>query len=133
LEASVPQNPVVSVVEDDQSARDGIRDLIEAMSFVAETFERAEDFLNSNALHSTSCLIADVHLPGMTGLELHSRLVSSGKVIPTILITAFPSERDRARALQAGVVCYLTKPLSDSEFPACIELALDRKPDMRKT
>ena len=124
------QKPVISIVDDNRSVREGTRDLIEAMSFVAETFQRAEDFLNSDILHSTSCLIVDVQLPGMSGLQLHSHLVSSGKVIPTILITAFPSEKDRARAVQAGVVCYLVKPLNDSELPACIELALDRKPDM---
>jgi len=117
---------VISIVDDNRSVREGTRDLIEAMSFVAETFQRAEDFLNSDILHSTSCLIVDVQLPGMSGLQLHGHLVSSGKVIPTILITAFPSEKDRARALQAGAVCYLVKPLNDSELPACIELALDR-------
>lgn len=124
------QNPVISIVEDDQSVRDGTRDLIEAMSFAAETFERAGDFLESKIIHSTSCLIADVHLSGMSGFELHTRLVESGKIIPTILITAFPNTKTRARALQAGVVCYLTKPINESELLACIQLALKyRKTD----
>jgi FixJ family two-component response regulator len=133
MEARAPKKPVISIVDDDQSFREGTRDLIEAMGFVAETFRRAEDFLKSNTLDSTSCLIADVRMPGMSGLELYHRLVGSGKVIPTILITAFPNSKDRARALQAGVVCYLSKPFNESELPACIELALDRKPDTRES
>ena len=77
-------------------------------------------------------MIADVQMPGMTGLELYDRLVRSGKVIPTILMTAFPSKEDKARALRAGVVGYLTKPFSDSELLACIRAALDyRKTDTR--
>ena len=92
MEARAPKKPVISIVDDDQSFREGTRDLIEAMGFVAETFRRGEDFLKSDAIDSTSCLIADVQMPGMTGLELHDRLVGSGKVIPTILITAFLTE-----------------------------------------
>ena len=126
LEAGVPQKPVIAIVDDDQSVRVGTMDLIEAMGFVAATFQRAEEFLNSRGLRSTSCVIADVQMPGMTGLELHDRLVRSGTVIPTILITAFPNDEDRARALQAGVVGYLTKPFSDSELLACIQSAIER-------
>ena len=128
----MPQKPVISIVDNDQSARVGTTDLIEAMGFVAATFERAEDFLNSPSLLNTSCVIADVQMPGMTGLELYDRLVTSGKVIPTILMTAFPNKEDKARALRAGVVGYLTKPFSDSELLACIRAALDyRKTDTR--
>jgi FixJ family two-component response regulator len=71
-----------------------------------------------------SCLIADMQMPGMTGLELHNRLVTSGEPIPTVLITAFPDERARERALQAGVVGYLTKPFSENELLAYIRSAL---------
>ena len=99
-------------------------DLLNSMGFAAEAFERASDFLNSDRLESTSCLIADVQMPGMTGVELHSRLIGSGKFIPTILITAFPNDRDRGRALQNGVRSYLTKPFSDNELLACIREAL---------
>jgi FixJ family two-component response regulator len=120
----VPSKPVISIVDDDESAREGTMDLIQAMGFFAEAFERAEDFLKSNRLHSTSCLIADVRMPGMTGLELHNRLVGSGNIIPTILITAFPDDRDRARALQAGVICYLSKPFKDDDLLACVRSAL---------
>ena len=116
--------PVISIVDDDQSVREGTMDLLNSIGFAAEAFEHANDFLNSNRLNSTSCLIADVQMPGMTGLDLHNRLVGSGNVIPTILITAFPNDRDRMRALQNGVRWYLTKPFSENELLACIREAL---------
>jgi FixJ family two-component response regulator len=121
----VPKKPVISIVDDDPSVREGTVDLLDSMGFIAEPFERADDFLKSNRLHSTSCLISDVRMPGMTGLELHNRLVESGNVIPTILITAFPNDRDRERALQAGVKCYLTKPFNEDDLLACIRSALE--------
>lgn len=121
----MPKKPVISIVDDDPSVREGTVDLLDSMGFIAEPFERADDFLKSNRLHSTSCLISDVRMPGMTGLELHNRLVESGNVIPTILITAFPNDRDRERALQAGVKCYLTKPFNEDDLLACIRSALE--------
>jgi FixJ family two-component response regulator len=122
--------PVISIIDDDPSVREGTMDLLNSMGLAAEAFERANDFLNSNGPHRTSCLIADVQMPGMTGLELHNRLVGSGNVIPTILITAFPNDRDRTRALQNGVRWYLTKPFSENELLACIREAL--KTDKRQ-
>lgn len=116
-------NSVISIVDDDQSVREGTRDLIEAMGFVAGTFDCAEKFLESDLLDTTACLIADVRLPGMTGFALHDRLVRFGKRIPTILITAFPKDKDRVRALQASAICYLTKPIIESELIACIRAA----------
>jgi FixJ family two-component response regulator len=115
--------PVISIVDDDASVREGTIDLLASMGFAAEAFESANDFLNSNRLH-TSCLIADVQMPGMTGLELHHRLVGSVNAIPTILITAFPNDRDRTRALKNGVRCYLTKPFNENELLDCIREAL---------
>ena len=98
-------------------------DLLNSMGFVTETFERAHEFLASERLNSTSCLIADVQMPGMTGIELHRRLIASGRNIPTILITAFPDERDRA--MQSGAICYLIKPYHDEDLLSCIHSALD--------
>ena len=83
-------------------------------------FECAEDLLKSRRRRNVSCLIADVQMPGMTGIELHNRLVASGEPIPTVLITAFPDEGSRERALQAGVIGYLTKPFSEADLLACI-------------
>jgi FixJ family two-component response regulator len=87
-------------------------------------FECAEGLLKSRRRASVSCLITDVEMPGMTGLELHHRLAASSKPIPTIVITAFPDERARKRALQAGVICYLTKPFSEDDLLACIRSIL---------
>jgi FixJ family two-component response regulator len=89
-------------------------------------FECAEDLLKSRRRRNVSCVIADVQMPGMTGIELHDRLVASGAPIPTILITAFPDERSRERALQAGVIGYLTKPFSEDDLLACIRSKLGR-------
>ena len=116
--------PVVSIVDDDQSVRDGIADLIRAIGFDAQVFERAEHFLQSSSLDCTACLITDVRMPGMTGLELVDRLVASRKPIPTVLITAFPMDVDRSRALRAGVIGYLTKPVDENELVSCIMSAL---------
>jgi FixJ family two-component response regulator len=115
---------VVSIVDDDQSVRDGIVDLVRASGFDAEAFERAEHFLQSSRLQRTSCLITDARMPGMTGLELYDRLVASGRLIPTIVITAFPRDADRARALRAGVLCYLAKPVDEDELITCIKSAV---------
>jgi FixJ family two-component response regulator len=114
----------VSIVDDDQSVRDGIVDLIRAIGFDAEAFERAELFLQSGRLQHTSCLITDARMPGMSGLELYDRLVASGRAIPTIVITAYPLDADRARALGAGVLCYLAKPVDEDELIACIKSAV---------
>jgi FixJ family two-component response regulator len=122
---------VVAIIDDDQSVRDGIADLVRAMGFDAEAFEHAEDFLQSGRAANPSCLITDMRMPGMTGLELHDRLVASGRRIPTIVITAFPKDGDQARALQAGVVCYIAKPFENNELAACIVSALEARDPKR--
>jgi FixJ family two-component response regulator len=119
-------NAVISIVDDDASVREATIDLMAALGFTTQAFPCAEDFLKSDWLHRTSCLIADVQMPGMSGLELHNRLVSSGNSIPTVLITAYPDDRIRIRALQAGVIGYLTKPFTDDELLDCIRSALER-------
>lgn len=121
----MPKKQVIAIVDDDELAREGTIDLIKSMGFIAKAFERAEDFLKSDYLNSSSCLIADVLMPGMTGIELHNRLVEAGNITPTILITSFPSDRDRARARQAGAICYLAKPFDDEDLLACVPSALE--------
>jgi FixJ family two-component response regulator len=118
---------VVAIVDDDESARDGLMTLMESCGYSAKTFESGESFLSSSRLSDTDCLVADIHMPGMSGLELYSRLVASGQAIPTILITARDDERTRARALQAGVLCYLPKPCDETELLSCIESALGNR------
>jgi FixJ family two-component response regulator len=131
-EAGLLEKPVISIVDDDPSVREGTMDLLNSMGFIAETFQRADEFLESDRRRNTSCLIADVQLPGMTGLELYDHLVGAGQVVPTILITAFPDDKDRARALRAGVSCYLAKPFSETELLACIQSALECRRDARR-
>ena len=123
----MPRTAVVAIVDDDQSVREALTSLVRALGYVAVTFECAEDLLKSKRRRNASCMIADVQMPGMTGIELHNRLVASGEPIPTILITAFPDARSRERALQAGVIGYLTKPFSEDDLLACIRSILGRR------
>ena len=116
--------PVIAIVDDDQSVREALTSLVRSLGYAAIAFERAEDLLSSRRRHGASCLIADVQMPGMTGLDLHNQLVTSGQPIPTILITAFPDETMRERALRAGVIGYLTKPFSEDDLLACIRSTL---------
>ena len=95
-----------------------------SMGFSAEAFGSAEDFLDSAHLSRTDCLVADVNMPGMSGLDLHQRLAATGRAIPTILITAYPNERVRALALNAGVLCYLAKPFAEGDLLGCLRTAL---------
>jgi FixJ family two-component response regulator len=120
----MPMNRVISIVDDDQSVREGTMDLLNSMGYVAVAFERADEFLQFERLFTSSCLIADMQLPGMSGLELHEHLIESGRTVPIILITAFPDDKDRTRALRAGVTCYLTKPFNENDLLACIRSAL---------
>jgi FixJ family two-component response regulator len=120
------KKPVIAIVDDDDSIREATMSLMRALDFSAEAYPCAEDFLTSGRLQRTSCLIADVRMPGMSGLELHRRLVLSGNPIPTVLITAHPDDGTRARALEAGIIGYLTKPFDD-DLLGCIRSALDHR------
>jgi len=121
---------LISVVDDDESLREALTGLLRSLGFAVEAFPSAVDFLASPTIGNTSCLIADIHMPRVTGIELHSRLTELGYAIPTILITAYPDDAVRARALANGVVCYLRKPFDDDALIACIGKILDRpKPD----
>jgi len=115
---------IVMIVDDDDSIRKAVRRLMKAYGLAVETFGSAEEYLDSDRLDKTSCLILDVHMPGMNGLELQKRLVASGCVIPIIFITAFTDESARARAMTAGAVGYLAKPFADEDLLNCIHAAL---------
>jgi FixJ family two-component response regulator len=116
----------IAIIDDDEQSRAALADLMQAMGFTIEAFPSAADFLTSPNIHHTSCLIVDVHMPRMTGIELHSRLLGSGYDIPTILITAYPDDSARARSLEHGVVDYLTKPIDEAVLLRCVESALQR-------
>jgi FixJ family two-component response regulator len=120
----MPKKQLIAIVDDDECARTGTIDLVESMGFVAKAFERGKDVLKSDYLHSSSCLIADVGMPGITGIELHDRLVESGNMTPTILITSFPNDRD-PRARRASAICYFAKPFNDEDLLAYGRSALE--------
>ena len=120
----MPKASLVSVVEDDQFFRESMKRLIRSLGYSVEAFPSAADFLASPRLGETACLIADVNMPAMTGLELHRRLIDAGYAIPTILATAYPDDDVRARALDDGVVCYLRKPVDEKHLMRCLRAAL---------
>jgi FixJ family two-component response regulator len=118
--------PLIAIVDDDKSMRDTTRDLLESAGFSAVTFACAASFLKFRRLSRVSCLIADMRIGEMTGLELHQHLVASNHPIPTILMTACPDDRVRAQAIRANVVCYLAKPFAAEEVLACVRFAMRR-------
>ena len=120
----MPKRSLVSVVEDDQFFRESMRRLMRSLGYQVEAFASAADFLASPGLGETACLIADVNMPAMTGVELNRHLVDSGHAIPTILVTAFPNDVERARALNDGVVCYLSKSADEQHLKGCLHAAL---------
>lgn len=123
----IAASPLISIVDDDESARQALLGLVRALGFVVAEFQSAADFLRSDDLQRTACLIADVQMPGMTGLELYRHLVKSGTPIPTVLITAYPNETTHARALTAGVRWYLAKPFNPDDLLNCIRSALGHR------
>ena len=118
--------PLIAIVDDDQAVGNAIEVLMRSIGLVARAFSSGEEFLRSSELSRTGCLIVDFDMPRMSGLDLHNDLSRRGKEIPTVLITAYPSDDIRVRALQAGVICYLPKPFDESDLLNCIQTALDR-------
>jgi FixJ family two-component response regulator len=118
------ERPLVVIVDDDQSLRNATRDLLKAAGFSTATFEDAESFLGSASRASAACLVADMRMSGMTGLELYQALVASGDGIPTVIITAHPDEPTQARAREAGITCYLSKPFAPDDLLECVGEAL---------
>ena len=117
---------VISVVDDDAAVRSATVDLLDSVGLACEPFPSAGAYLASGRARSTACLILDVNMPGVNGVELQRHLIAAGHSIPTIYITAFPEERTRAQAEGYGAICYLSKPYRDEELLACVRLALDR-------
>jgi len=115
---------LISVVDDDESIRRTTTLLIESFGFRAAAFESAENFLGSGRLNDTSCLIVDVQMPGMNGLQLQSQLAAAGCSIPIIFITAHDDKESRRRAMQAGAVAFLGKPFTDEQLLQSIRSAL---------
>ena len=116
--------PLVAIVDDDESQARATHSLLRAAGFATAAFSDAESFLASATRASTACLVADMRMPGMSGLELYQALVASGERIPTVLITAYPEDITRSRAREAGISCLLGKPFAAEELLECISEAL---------
>jgi FixJ family two-component response regulator len=116
---------VISVIDDDASVRAATNNLLSSHGYVVHTFASAEEFLQSARLNDSSCIIADVQMPAMSGLELLTQMRAQGYVVPVIFITAFPEESVRARALRAGAICFLAKPFAGSVLVGCVETAVN--------
>jgi FixJ family two-component response regulator len=123
-ESRMLKAPLIAIVEDDWFFRDSMRSLMKSLGYTVEAFSSAADFLASPHLAETACLIADVHMPTMTGIALYRHLMDRGYAIPTILVTAYPNAADRARALNDGVVGYLGKPVDEEQLMRCLRTAL---------
>jgi FixJ family two-component response regulator len=121
----MPKPSLISIVEDDQFFRESMRRLMRSLGYSVEAFPSSADFLASSRLAETACLIADIHMPAMTGIELYRHLIEAGYAIPTILVTAYPDDVDRARALNDGIVCYLRKPVDEQHLIRCLRAALE--------
>jgi FixJ family two-component response regulator len=120
----LPEAPLIAIVDDDAFFRASMRQLMRSLGYAVDTFASAGDFLASRCVDKTSCLIADIQMPAMTGVELYARLAQAGRRIPTILVTAYPDNAMRARALKDGVVCYLPKPFNDKDLMDCVRRAV---------
>src|SRR6201987_1962097 len=119
------EHTLISIVDDDALARDGIRELVESLGYKARTFVSAEHFLESGVIAETACLITDLQMPGLNGLELQEALRSQGHRTPIILVTAYPSENHRNRALDGGAVGFLRKPFEEASLIKCLTAAMN--------
>jgi FixJ family two-component response regulator len=116
--------PVISVIDDDASVRAATDNLLSSHGYFIHTFASAEEFLRSDRLNDSSCIIADVQMPAMSGLDLLTHMRAQGYTAPVIFITAFPEESVRARALKAGAICLLAKPFAGPALIGCVETAV---------
>jgi FixJ family two-component response regulator len=130
-EAVLIDQPQISIVDDDQSFRDSMRRLLKSLDYSVAVFPSAAEFLASPKLDATNCLVADVQMPAMTGVELYEHLIETGHAIPTILVTAYPNDGVRERMLTLGIKCYLPKPLIEAELIDCLRSAVEHSKTLR--
>jgi FixJ family two-component response regulator len=124
---------MISIVDDDRSLREATKGLVRSFGYGADAFASAEEFLQSDRLKDTSCLILDVNMPGLSGIELQKQLIAQGNRMPIIFITAVPEESTRDKALKAGAVGFLSKPFQEEWLINHLDVALNRgKPDCER-
>ncbi|QHO78772.1 two-component system response regulator [Bradyrhizobium sp. CCBAU 051011] len=115
---------MISIIDDDGSVRAATHNLVRSLGYVVNTFASAEEFLRSPRLNDTSCVITDIRMPAMSGLDLQAHLLATGRKFPFIFVTAFSVESDRDRAMKAGATCFLSKPFDGETLIQCLEAAL---------
>jgi FixJ family two-component response regulator len=115
---------MISIIDDDLLVRESTADLISSLGHEALIFDSGERFLASGSLKNTACIITDLHMPGLSGLDLQSRLLAEGHRTPIIFITAYPKEEAMSRALNAGAVAFLSKPFHEADLTRSLERAL---------
>ena len=126
LEATLAEDALIAVVDDDKAFCDSMQRLLRSLGYSVAAFLSAADFLASPKRGRTACLVADVQMPTMTGIQLCRHLIETGHAIPTILITAYPDDGDRDKMRKLGVECYLRKPLVENELIGCLRSAFAR-------
>lgn len=119
---------MIAIVDDDESFRRATASFVRSLGYAAMAYGSAEAFLKSDGIRDTDCLISDVQMPGMTGIELQGRLIAQGHQVPVIFVTAFPEGKTRGRALAAGAIGFLDKPFNDNKLIACLHEALSARP-----
>ena len=117
--------PLVAIIDDDASVRATTDSLVRSLGYVVHTFASAEEFLRADRRNDFGCVIADVQMPGMSGVELQDHLRAQGYLVPFIFFTAFPDEKTRRQALAAGAICYLTKPFDGDSLIRSLQAALE--------
>ena len=125
-EAELPTETLISIIDDDEDFHEAIARLMKSRGFTVDAFPSALAFLSCPNIRNTSCLIVDAHMPRITGIELHRRLVETGYAIPTTLISGYLDDNVRGRALADGIICYLTKPCDEDALFGCVSSALER-------
>jgi FixJ family two-component response regulator len=127
LEMNLEQTPLISIVDDDEAVREATKSLIRSLGYQAETFGSAEEFLAWTQIDNTDCLITDVQMPGLSGVDLQDRLLSTGREMPTIFVTAYPDAKAERQALRGGAIAYLRKPIEETHLLEHIDTALKRR------
>jgi len=123
----VTDAPVISIIDDDPSVREATGGLVRSLGYRSETFASAEDFLQSGRMSETSCVITDVQMPGLSGVELQSMMIAQGNRTPIIFVTAFPEDRIRRRVLEAGAIGFLSKPFNEERLIEHLQVALESR------
>lgn len=122
--SELAKSHVISIIDDDPSVREATQSLIRSLGYDAQVFASAEEYLQSDRLDDSSCLITDLHMPGMSGSDLQDRLIADGYQIPIIFVTAYYEDRIRDRVMDAGAFGFLRKPFNDESLIACLDRAL---------